>query len=991
METKTSIIIEAIDKASAQIKGVQNSMTGMTTSATSAGKSFDTLTAKAEAASTKFKTVGEKFQQLNTTMTQFAVAGGVALAGLGMIINKYEDFAESMAKVQMRTNATAEEMKKVKESIEGIDTFKGWDEMGAGLASLSADLGNVNAAVSMLPAVSYLAAAGFDSITNAAEIVTQAIDAFGLSVQDVTSVTDVLAIAANKPHTSLVELGSALKEIGPTASALGIKFNDLISLFTALSTKGQSTSQSASSLRMIFQTLLDPSTEVQTNLKNTGVELENVRTATGGISFSALVQEFEAAGAGADDLAKIFGSRAFGTFATLMEAGSEKLKELDKEFQNAAGSAQKLSEKVGETDYAKISELTKALSKIAIDFGPSAVRAIEGLTSAVKPMIEMLNGLDTATGGLSAKVLAIAAVVGIFAGGITKIIGLGSKLVPLILTMGKGFVSVSVSAATALANSAAAFTGIGVGATAATVSVGALATGFGLLTIAVAEFIAIGIGIWKVTEALIAMSEADAAKKMSEDYAKVTDTLMDFENQAKGASGYIGLIAKEMQKADASLTRNEAIKKILAGDVPTSIMIDLGLEGTRFESELMKFVDSPSEYIKGEKVNLLQEWRGLQGIVSEPVKIDKLIEINPSALGDIEKFKIELQEKLKWSDIVIINDEERQKVISNLKQIATDFERSGNEIPDALNKALESIEAGNWSGVFDYIAQLQSNLKNIKPVIINTLVDVKDTGLEKFITFKTDLESQLEEINLIANDFNLSVNIDDKTKLEYSKIFAKEELIKRLGDLALVVREKGLEIPDEINAIGEKIDPERWKAFLSELNGATSDGISDIKKTVAKGLTDVTDIFNSLNIDISGLGDLSGLEEQIAESLKMEKLQSALESWAKIFKDRGEQIPKELIAMAQKIDLDILTDSTYKAISNTRTQLDRLKTDLQGTVNSLQPKPSSIPQLNVIGSKIQQIRVEFFMKLNSEEFLKDWGKLGWSMQNNLKNALQYGV
>jgi len=209
--------------------------------------------------------------------------------------------------------------------------------------------------------------------------------------------------------------------------------------------------------------------------------------------------------------------------------------------------------------------------------------------------------------------------------------------------------------------------------------------------------------------------------------------------------------------------------------------------------------------------------------------------------------------------------------------------------------------------------------------------------------------------------------------------------------LAVLSVARILEIPDEINAIGEKIDPERWKAFLSELNGATSDGISDIKKTVAKGLTEVTDIFNSLNIDISGLGDLSGLEEQIAESLKMEKLQSALESWAKIFKDRGEQIPKEIIAMAQKIDLDILTDSTSKAISNTRTQLDRLKTDLQGTVNSLQPKPSSIPQLNVIGSKIQQIRVEFFMKLNSEEFLKDWGKLGWSMQNNLKNALQYGV
>ena len=1207
METKTSIIIEAIDKASAQIKGVQNSISGMSTSATTAGKSFDTLTSKAEAASSKFKSIGDRFQQLNSTMTQFAVAGGLAIAGLTAIISKYKTFAESMATVQMRTNATNSEMKKTQELLGQIDTFKGWEEMGSGLASLTADIGDLNKSLEMLPNVTNLATAAMTDISSTASIVTRAIAAFGLTLKDTANMTDVLAIAANKPQLSLAELGSALQQIGPTASAVGIQFEDLISVFVALAGKGQAASQSAASLRMIFQTLLDPSTEVKNYMQELGISLDKVRDSTGGISFSSLVQEFESAGVGAEQLAKMFGSREFGTFAVLMEAGSSELKKLDVEFSNASGSAEKLAKVVNDSDFGEIEKLQKALQQIAIEFGPLAIDSMKGLTAAFKPMIELLSDLNKATDGVAMKVLTVVGAVGLLAKGATSLVSIGIKLAPVLTTIGIALTAIPLSAAAALGSSAVAFTGIGVGATGAAAAVGTLAAGFGLLGIAIAAVGATAIGVIKVIEAFNAMAEAGAAKKMADDYTNVTSKLMALEEQAKGASGYIGLIAKEMQKADESLTRNRAIDKILSGDVPTEIMIKLGLNDTEFSTELYKFVNSPAEYVKGVKVDLTGELKKFKNEIegTPPAVIDKLVvisgspeeqlkqfedfraalgeklnsineiakdfnlsinldeqtkleyskilakedlinklkeiaevirsagseipaEINDMAnsvdperwtafldeintkvsqklgntvaiatkrLGDLskllqdnfhvsvneieglEKLESQLEKKLdvknieaqlleiakifvdageqipaligdlgqkikldnwkqKLSELTTVTNEQmvilKKTVSDNLSDLsgliqgmkinlpelnngrgtlsdqlqgilAVDktqaqlqtwvalFEEHGAKIPKALNDAIEQINLKKWVEAVKSLESLEAQMAGLKPVVFDSLIEIKSTGLEKFEIFKKDLQNKLQEINKVAGAFELSLDLDENIKIDYSKAFAKDELISKLEDITRTLYDKGLEIPKAINAMGNKIDPEQWRTFLTQLTDTTSDVMAEIKGTVNKGISDVTDIFSSLNIDISGLGDLSGLEQQIMESLKMDKLESTLETWARTFKERGEEIPKELVAMAQKINFDVLAETTSKAVANTSVQLNRLKTDIRGTVNSLQPTLSSIPQLNVIGSKIQQIRVEFFMKLNSEEFLKDWGKLGWSMQNNLKNVLQYGV
>ena len=388
------------------------------------------------------------------------------LVAVGALAAKsFLSFEQGMNKVAAVSGATEAEMAELTAIAKdlGATTSFSAAQAAEGLGFLAQAGFDATEAGRALPGVLQLAAAGGIQLAEAADIATNVLAGYGLEVDQLARVNDVLAKASSSANTDVLQLGQAFKFAGPVASSAGVSFETSGAAMALMGNAGIQAEMAGTALRGAITKLVNPSGEAAAAI----AELEiSVTDATGRLlPFDQIIEQLEPHADKTGKIMQIFGQRAGPAMSALISQGADALREMTTALEQSGGTAQEIADK-------KLAGLTGAWTKlksategVLIEIGdrlsPVLERLAAILTDRILPAVRgALDAFDRLSPGIKT-----AAVVGA---------GFAVALGPVLIATG-GIVSVLTPLLPILAKSALLMK---LGA----VAVGVLKTAFAVLT-----------------------------------------------------------------------------------------------------------------------------------------------------------------------------------------------------------------------------------------------------------------------------------------------------------------------------------------------------------------------------------------------------------------------------------------------------------------------------------------------------------------------------
>jgi TP901 family phage tail tape measure protein len=121
-----------------------------------------------------------------------------------------------------------------------------------------------------------LAAAGNQTVGQAAETAATSMTRFGLSGAQVPHVADVLAAAANKAQGDVSDMASALDYAGVQAAQMGASFESVVGTLALFAHNGLVGSQAGTELRGMIASLSGPSKAAKNEMEGLGISIYDV-------------------------------------------------------------------------------------------------------------------------------------------------------------------------------------------------------------------------------------------------------------------------------------------------------------------------------------------------------------------------------------------------------------------------------------------------------------------------------------------------------------------------------------------------------------------------------------------------------------------------------------------------------------------------------------------------------------------------------------------
>ena len=445
-------------RITADINGFTNAMKEMTSGLTGATKDMN-----------KLKEVGGKLTSVGKGLTAGVTA---PIVGIGVASAKTAmDFEATMNQVSAISGATGKDLNTLTDLAKemGRTTKFSAAESAEALTYMGMAGWKTQDMVAGLPGILNLAAAGGTDLATTSDIVTDGLTAMGLSASDTNKFVDIMAATCSSANTNIELMGETLKYVGPVAGALGIEMDDLSMAVGLMGNAGIKGSQAGTALRAGLNSLVSPTKECASAMKQYGIELktnkdgsvdlqgtmENLRSKMGDLN------ETEQAAA----LSAIFGTEAMSGWAAIVNASESDFNNLTAAIANADGTAQSMSETMMQGAAGAITEMKSALEGVAITIG-------ERLTPFIEMAADFISNLCAKFQELSPTAQTI----------IMVIAGIAAAIGPLLIIVG--------TAITLFASLAAAAATLGV-------SLGVLLGVPLLIVAAIAALIAIGVALYK--------------------------------------------------------------------------------------------------------------------------------------------------------------------------------------------------------------------------------------------------------------------------------------------------------------------------------------------------------------------------------------------------------------------------------------------------------------------------------------------------------------
>ncbi|WP_434565161.1 phage tail tape measure protein [Thermoanaerobacterium thermosaccharolyticum] len=430
------------------------------------------------------KDVGERLSSVGKSLTIGVTLPLAAVAGASL--KAAGDFQSMQNIFQAVSGATSSQMQKMSElAIQlGNDiTLPGTSATDAAAAMtelVKAGL-SIDDTFKAVKATLQLSAAAQMDNAEAATIVGQALNAFGLSGDKAATVADLLANSANASAGEITDMAYALQAVGAVANMSGQSIQDTVTAISLMANAGIVGSDAGTSLKSMFMSLISPTDKAAETMQKYGI---NVYDANGKMKpLPALVQEFSTKLGGLSQeqknaaLATIFGSDAIRAANIVLMAGSQAWDNMSVAV-NKAGGAQEVASSKMQGFNGALEAFKSTVETLAITIG-------EKLLPIITPMVQKVTDLINAFGELSPTTQKV----------IIALASIAATIGPIILIVGKFMESI-----VAIKAGLAAF---GIGATAASSAAGAAAGGVSILGAAFELLTGpVGIAIAAITAAI---------------------------------------------------------------------------------------------------------------------------------------------------------------------------------------------------------------------------------------------------------------------------------------------------------------------------------------------------------------------------------------------------------------------------------------------------------------------------------------------------------
>ena len=278
-----------------------------------------------------------------------------------------------------------------------------------------------------------LATAGFTSTTSAVDILTTALNAYGLSADQATHVSDVLLTTQNLGKTSVDELSSSMGKVIPLAAACNVSVENLSSGLAVMTANGIATAEATTYTKSMLNELGDTGSSVGKILQQqTGKSFAQL-SADGKSLGDVLQVLYDSVGDDGTAFAGLWSSVEAGTGAlSLVSGGADKFNGVLGQMVDSAGATETAYATMTDTFQHSMDSLQTTAENLSIDL----FEAMEpGLKEAANWGTDCLNTLTSALneGGPTAMLDAASGILeNLTAGVVQQIPGLASAATQVI-------------------------------------------------------------------------------------------------------------------------------------------------------------------------------------------------------------------------------------------------------------------------------------------------------------------------------------------------------------------------------------------------------------------------------------------------------------------------------------------------------------------------------------------------------------------------------
>lgn len=658
-------------------------------------KSLKETTGSASANLAKVSAVSGEFGNKVKGVGQSLLPVTGALTGVGaastVMANNFNDAMSQAAGALDKPMSEMEDLRQLAIQT-GQDTVFSATDAGNAITELAkGGLTEADIKAGALKTTMDLAASSGMDLGEAANVVVQAMGAFGLSANESAEAANALAGAAAASSTDVEPLTQALAQCSAGAKNAGWSIQETTAVLARFADAGIEGSDAGTSLKTMLQRLAAPTDSAATMIEQLGIQ---TRDSSGTLlGASEIAEELQDKLGGLDSasrdaaLSTIFGSDAMRAATVMMNSGTEGLQKYI-DAANDQEAAQRLANSQMSDGSRAIEELKGSLETAAIQIGDT-------LAPIVQKVAELITALVNKFSALPEGVQQVIVVVGI----------LVAALGPLLMVIGQ--ISLGISA---VAGTLSKLSGIG---GVVTNLIGGIKTAVtGLLGIITAHPVIAAITAIIVT--LVALCNK-------------------FEWFRDGVNGILKAIK------DGFFAAWDGIVEFFTETIPNAW------------NEMVSFFQGIPAWWNGIWDSVQAKFESVWTSIMEIPIIKELISIIKDSFERLKEdlggiwTGIKMLAENTWE---FIKNATLAPVLLLIDLVTGDFEKLKSDLENILNNIKNAV-----ANIWDSIKEITSNIWNEIKNVVSTLVSlVKETAISGFEALRDGIKNAIRELPKIVSD-----------------------------------------------------------------------------------------------------------------------------------------------------------------------------------------------------------------------------------------------
>lgn len=367
---------------------------------------------------------GSAISELESIIAGAGIVMGLKKIGEAFLdcSNSAAQFESSIAKVSTIADTSQVSLSTIESDIMALSrsTGQGADDLTeASYQAISASVDTAYA-VKFVDEANKLAVGGFTQQATAADVLTTAINAYGLAVSEATQVSDMLITTQNLGKTTVDELAQNMGRVIPLAAAYNVEMDNLSTGYAILTKNGIATAESTTYLKSMLNELGDTGSAVagvlqeQTGqsfaqLTESGYSLGDVLTVIGD-SVNGDTTAFN----------NLWGSQEAGIGAlALFNAGAAEFNSTLGKMQDSAGATEKAYMTMTNTTEHAQKRMQNAFGNLGITIGSQLNPVISDLYNGVADVVDGFSEFTAEHPGVTAAITGVSVTLGIGAVALT--------------------------------------------------------------------------------------------------------------------------------------------------------------------------------------------------------------------------------------------------------------------------------------------------------------------------------------------------------------------------------------------------------------------------------------------------------------------------------------------------------------------------------------------------------------------------------------------